>query len=144
MGRVQRKHDFHEYGGGGYAVGGASKCYVVKADKLSWNEFAYGIMAHLREQTRGKGARVLIGGWVDNDGFAHLELSDIVQNRREAITMGWMRDQKAIYDLWNNEEIEIPQTYEHLGQIPYERHALRGDARQGETAHLDVLHLLRT
>ena len=65
-------------------------------------------MAHLREQTRGKGARVLIGGWVDNDGFAHLELSDIVQNRREAITMGWMRDQKAIYDLWNNEEIEIP------------------------------------
>ena len=103
------KHDFHEYGGGGYAVGGASKCYVVKADKLSWNEFAYGIMAHLREQTRGKGARVLIGGWVDNDGFAHLELSDIVQNRREAITMGWMRDQKAIYDLWNNEEIEIPQ-----------------------------------
>ena len=102
------KHDLEEYGGGGYAVGGASKCFEIKADDLSWNYFAYTIMPALRELTRGKGARELIGGWVDNDGFAHLELSDIVQNRREAITMGWMRDQKAIYDLWNNEEIEIP------------------------------------
>lgn len=103
------KHDLDEYEGGGYAVGGASECFKVKADDLSWNYFAYTIMPALREQTRGKGARMLIGGWVDNYGYAYLELSDIVQNRKEAITMGWMRDQKAIYDLWNNEEIEIPQ-----------------------------------
>ena len=103
------KHDLNEYGGGGYAVGGASECFKVKADDLSWNYFAYTIMPALRDQTRGKGATKLIGGWVDNYGYAYLELSDIVQNRKEAITMGWMRDQKAIYDLWNNEEIEIPQ-----------------------------------
>ena len=65
-------------------------------------------MPALRELTRGRGASKLIGGWVDNEGTAYIELSDIVQNRREAITMAWMRDEKAIFDLWNNEEIEIP------------------------------------
>jgi len=103
------KHDLNEYGGGGYAVGGASKCFEIKADDLSWNHFAYTIMPSLQEQTRGKAANLLIGGWVDDDGMAYIELSDIVQNRKEAITMGWMRNEKAIYDLWNNEEIEIPQ-----------------------------------
>ena len=103
------KHDLNEYGGGGYAVGGASKCFEHKADDLSWNHFAYIIMPYLRELTRGKGASKLIGGWVDNDGVAYLELSDIVQDRTEAIRLGWMRSEKAIYDLNNNEEIEIPQ-----------------------------------
>ena len=103
------KHDLTEYGGGGYAVGGASKCFEIKADDLSWNYFAYTIMPALRELTRGKGARFLIGGWVDNEGVAYLELSDIVQDRTDAIKIGWMRGEKAIYDLNNNEEIEIPQ-----------------------------------
>jgi len=102
------KHDLDEYEGGGYAVGGASKCFEIKADDLSWNYFAYTIMPFLRELTRGKGATKLIGGWVNNDGVAFIELSDIVQNRKEAITLGWMRGEQAIYDLWNNEEIEIP------------------------------------
>ena len=102
------KHDLNEYEGGGYAVGGASKPIEMKADEMSWNFFAYIAMPALIEQTRGKASRLVIGGWVDNDGVAYLELSDIVQNRREAITMGWMRGEKAIYDLWNNEEIEIP------------------------------------
>ena len=100
-------HNLSTYEGGGYAVGGASKCYTVKADRLSWNDFAYDIMALLREQTRGKGARLLIGGWVDNDGFAYLELSDIVQNRTEALALGKEREEKAIFDLWNNEKIKL-------------------------------------
>ena len=102
------KYDLTEYGGGGYAVGGASKAIEMKADEMSWNFFAYIAMRSLQEQTRGKAADKLIGGWVDNDGVAYLELSDIVQNRKDAITMGWMRGEKAIYDLNNNEEIEIP------------------------------------
>ena len=89
-------------------MGGASKCFEIKADDLSWNHFAYTIMPALRDLTRGKGATKLIGGWVDNDGVAYLELSDIVQDRTEAIRLGWMRSEKAIYDLNNNEEIEIP------------------------------------
>lgn len=101
------KHDLSTYEGGGYAVGGASECFEIKADDLSWNYFAYTIMPALREQTRGKGARLLIGGWVDNDGVAYLELSDIVQNRTEAIALGEDRMEKAIYDLWNNEEIKL-------------------------------------
>lgn len=101
------KHDLTEYGGGGYAVGGASKCFEIKADDLSWNHFAYIIMPHLRELTRGKGARLLIGGWVDAQGMAYLELSDIVQNRAEALALGKEREEKAIYDLWNNEEITL-------------------------------------
>ena len=101
------KHDLSTYEGGGFAVGGASKCYTVKADRLSWNDFAYDIMAHLREQARGKASRLLVGGWVDNDGFAYLELPDIVQDRAEAIALGKDRDEIAIYDLWNNEEIRL-------------------------------------
>ena len=103
------KYDLDEYGGGGYAVGGASKCFEIKADEMSWNFFAYTIMPHLRELTRGKAATKLIGGWVDNDGVAYIEISDIVQDRTEAIKLGWMREEKAIYDLNNNEEIEIPR-----------------------------------
>ena len=101
------KHDLNEYGGGGYAVGGASKCFEIKADDLSYNHFAYTIMPHLRELTRGKAANLLIGGWVNNDGMAYLELSTIVQNRRQAIDLGRDRGELAIYDLWNNEEIRL-------------------------------------
>ena len=101
------KHDLSTYEGGGYAVGGASKPIEMKADEMSWNFFAYIAMPALREQTRGKASRPLIGGWVDNEGMAYLELSDIVQNRAEAIALGKEREEKAIYDLWNNEEIKM-------------------------------------
>lgn len=101
------KYDLNEYGGGGYAVGGASECFRIKADNLSWNNFAYTIMPRLQELTRGKAANLLIGGWVDDDGMAFIELSDIVQDRRQAIELGEEREEKAIYDLWNNEEIKL-------------------------------------
>jgi len=109
------RYDLTEYGdvipifdrGGGYAVGGASKCFEIKADDLSWNNFAYTIMPALIEQTRGKAANLLIGGWVDDDGTAYLELSDIVHDRKQAIELGKEREEKAIYDLWNNEEIKL-------------------------------------
>lgn len=101
------KQDGSTYEGGGYAVGGASKAIEMKADEMSWNFFAYIAMPALMEQTRGKASRLLIGGWVDDDGVAYLELSDIVQNRAEAIALGRDRDEKAIYDLWNNEEIKL-------------------------------------
>ena len=88
-------------------MGGASKCFEIKADDLSWNHFAYTIMPHLRELTRGKAANLLVGGWVDDDGMAYLELSTIVQDRRQAIDLGMDRGELAIYDLWNNEEIRL-------------------------------------
>lgn len=100
------KHDLSTYEGGGYAVGGASKCHEPLADCLSFNQFVE-IMADLCEQTRGKASRLLIGGWVDDQGRAYLELSDIVQNRAEAVALGIDRGEKAIYDLWNNEEIKL-------------------------------------
>ena len=100
------KHDLSTYEGGGYAVGGASECYEIGADGLSFNRFVE-IMSDLREQTRGKASRLLIGGWVDNYGMAYLELSNIVQDRAEAIALGKEREEKAIYDLWNNEEISL-------------------------------------
>ena len=101
------KYDLTEYGGGGYAVGGASKPIQVKADEMSWNFFAYIAMPSLQELTRGKASNLLIGGWVDDEGMAFLELSDIVQDRRQAIELGEEREEKAIYDLWNNEEIKL-------------------------------------
>ena len=100
------KHDLNTYEGGGFAVGGASECHEIKVDDLSWNRFA-DIVADLCALTRGKASRLLIGGWVDDHGRAYLELSDIVQNRAEAIALGKDRDEKAIYDLWNNEEIKL-------------------------------------
>ena len=100
------KHDLSTYEGGGYAVGGASKCYEIGADGLSFNRFVE-IMTDLCEQTRGKASRLLIGGWVDDHGMAYLELSDIVQDRAEAIALGKEREEKAIYDLWNDEEITL-------------------------------------
>ena len=100
------KHDLSTYEGGGYAVGGASKCYEIGADGLSFNRFVE-IMSDLCEQTRGKASRLLVGGWVDDHGMAYLELSDIVQNRAEAIALGKARMEKAIYDLKYDEEIKL-------------------------------------
>ena len=100
------KHDLSTYEGGGYAVGGASKCHEPLADCLSFNQFV-DIMADLVALTRGKASRLLIGGWVDDNGRAYLELSDIVQDRAEAIALGEERGEKAIYGLGNNEEIKL-------------------------------------
>jgi hypothetical protein len=100
------KHDLSTYEGGGFAVGGASTCHEIKVDDLSFNRFT-DIMADLCALTRGKASRLLIGGWVDDDGVAYLELSDIVQKRAVAVALGKDREEIAIYDLWNNEEIKL-------------------------------------
>ena len=100
------KHDLSTYEGGGYAVGGASKCHEPLADCLSFNQFVE-IMSDLCEQTRGKASRLLIGGWVDNQGRAYLELSDIVFDREEAIALGKERGEEAIWDFKNDCEIKL-------------------------------------
>ena len=100
------RHDLNKYEGGGYAVGGASECIEILVNTMSWNSFK-SIMSALRKETQGTGLSRIIGGWVDIDNVAYLEISDIVQDRAEAIALGKERGEIAIYDFGKNEEIRI-------------------------------------
>jgi len=95
----------------GYAVGGAEPAVGVfkcMNDDLSFRVFN-------REMNRLQSVvtdpNQVIGAWVDvvddPKGVAYLELSDIVHDRKQAIELGKEREEKAIYDLWNNEEIKL-------------------------------------
>jgi hypothetical protein len=51
--------------------------------------------------------RVMLGGWVDEAGRAHLEPSAVYGDREEAIRMGRMLGEEAIYDLGAGETIYV-------------------------------------
>ena len=95
-----------------YAVGGACDgCEMVDNNLLSFNQFRY-IMelktSFIKNQLRfPNDYQKVIGAWVNDDDYAHIEVSDIVFNREEAIALGKEREEEAIWDFKNDCEIKL-------------------------------------
>ena len=96
-----------------YAVGGASdSCECVYNDDLSFNTFKYIMDLKIQFMERenekwGVPLMQVIGAWVNDEGNAFIEVSDIVFDREEAIALGKERGEEAIWDFKNNCEIRM-------------------------------------
>ena len=92
-----------------YAVGGASdSCECVYNDDLSFNKFRQ-IMDLKIEfmESQPEGTMQVIGAWVNEEGNAFIEVSNIVFDREEAIALGKEREEEAIWDFKNDCEIKL-------------------------------------
>ena len=96
-----------------YAVGGASdSCECVYNDDLSFNKFRSIMDLKIEFMERenekwGVPLMQVIGAWVNDEGDAFIEVSDIVFDREEAIALGKEREEEAIWDFKNNCEIKL-------------------------------------
>ncbi len=59
----------------------------------------------LKNKRHLKGDDVVLGGWVDDKGVAHIEPSQLVLDKDEAIKLGKQRNQMAVWDFENMSEI---------------------------------------
>ena len=96
-----------------YAVGGASdSCECVYNDDLSFNKFREIMEIKLdfikRTEFEDDFLTVkVIGAWVNDEGNAFIEISNIVFDRERAIALGKEREEEAIWDFKNNCEIKL-------------------------------------
>ena len=92
-----------------YAVGGASdSCECVYNDDLSFNTFKYIMDLKIQFMERQPDTTTqVIGAWVNDEGNAFIEVSDIVFDLREAIALGKERGEEAIWDFKNDHEIKL-------------------------------------
>jgi hypothetical protein len=92
-----------------YAVGGATDSVeMVDNDDLSFNKFRYIMDLKIRfMESQPEDTMQVIGAWVNDEGNAFIEVSDIVFDREEAIALGREREEEAIWDFKNNCEIKL-------------------------------------
>ena len=92
-----------------YAVGGAcDSCECVYNDDLSFNTFKYIMDLKIQFMERQPDTTMqVIGAWVNDEGNAFIEVSDIVFDRERAIALGKEREEEAIWDFKNNCEIRL-------------------------------------
>ena len=96
-----------------YAVGGASdSCECVDNNLLSFNTFREIMDLKIKFMERenekwGVPLMQVIGAWVNDDDYAHIEVADIVFDRAEAIALGKEREEEAIWDFKNDCEIQL-------------------------------------
>ena len=96
-----------------YAVGGAcDSCECVYNDDLSFNTFKYIMDLKIKfikddESRFPNNYQKVIGAWVNDEGNAFIEVSNIVFDRKAAIALGEMRGEEAIWDFKNNCEIKL-------------------------------------
>ena len=96
-----------------YAVGGAcDSCECVYNDDLSFNTFKYIMDLKIQfikddESRFPNNYQKVIGAWVNDEGDAFIEVSNIVFDRKAAIALGEMRGEQAIWDFKNNCEIRL-------------------------------------
>ena len=100
-----------------YAVGGtatstqpfaADSVECVYNDDLSFNTFKYIMDLKIQFMERQPDTTTqVIGAWVNDEGNAFIEISDIVFDREEAISLGKERGEEAIWDFDNDCEIKL-------------------------------------
>ncbi len=92
-----------------YAVGGATESVeCVYLDDLSFNKFDRIMDLNIDFMQRQPDTTMqVIGAWVNDEGDAFIEVSDIVFDRDEAIALGVERGEEAIWDFDNNCEIKL-------------------------------------
>jgi hypothetical protein len=101
------KTDGMTYNGLGYAVGGAADCKLFKCANESLSFIAFEQeFKKIQASSHGDPFQV-IGGWVDDQGFFYLELSDVVRSHYVAMELAKARNEKAIYDFNNASSIEV-------------------------------------
>jgi hypothetical protein len=105
-----------------YAVGGATDSVeMVDNNLLSFNAFRDIMELNIEFIEKSEryfrnvdpiGApdnyQKVIGAWVNDEGYAFIEVSDIIFDRDEAIALGVERGEEAIWDFKNNCEIKMP------------------------------------
>jgi hypothetical protein len=92
-----------------YAVGGASDSVETEYnDDLSFNKFRE-IMELKIEFMKAQPDTTtqVIGAWVNDEGVAFIEVSDIVFDREEAIALGKERGEEAVWDFAKAESIYL-------------------------------------
>ena len=95
------------YNGDGYAVGGAADCKLFKCANESLSFIAFKQeFERIQASSHGDPYQV-IGGWVDDEGFFYLELSDVVRSHYVAMELAKERKEKAIYDFKNSVSIKV-------------------------------------
>jgi hypothetical protein len=96
------------YNGNGYAVGGAADCKLFKCsnDILSFIAFKQELE---KLQASSHDLHQVIGGWVDDHGVVHLELSDVIRSHYVAMELATARKEKAIYDFAKAKQIDVPR-----------------------------------
>ena len=92
-----------------YAVGGATEsCEREYNDDLSFNKFKYIMDLKIKfMESQPEDTMQVIGAWVNDEGDAFIEVSDIVFEREQAIALGTERGEEAIWDFKNNCEIKL-------------------------------------
>lgn len=92
-----------------YAVGGATEsCECVYNDDLSFNKFKYIMDLKIKfMESQPEDTMQVIGAWVNDEGEAFIEVSNIVFDREQAIALGVERGEEAIWDFKNNCEIKL-------------------------------------
>ena len=98
-------------------MGGASdSCECVYNDDLSFNKFKaiMDLKIEFMERQRDTTMQV-IGAWVNDEGDAFIEVSDIVFDREEAIALGKGREEEAI---WASRTTAKSSCHECVGTLP--------------------------
>lgn len=49
-----------------------------------------------------------LGSWISDDGYLYIDIAKNVQDLRDAIRIGMLNDQLAIYDIIKDKEIKLP------------------------------------
>ena len=99
-----KRRDFQR----GYLVGGVVPSRVLNKSVTRWpSEYVDAIQEFAREH-RALLAQpgYYLGTWVNN-GDLHLDVSQIVLNRVDAIGLGLSRQELAIWDVENGSEVEL-------------------------------------
>ena len=96
---------------GGYAVGGGDydSTHGQFIENLSWNTFqdVMSDMMNECEMAHMMGKDVVIGGWVREDGWCVLEISDVYVSMTKAIDVAMLREEEAIWDFNEKREIKM-------------------------------------
>ena len=97
-----------------YAVGGACPDHVVcvNNDLFSFNAFRRAMEMNIEFIKRTEFSDdflnvKVIGAWVNDEGNAFIEISNVLFDRDSAIALGKERGEQAIWDFKNNCEIKL-------------------------------------
>ena len=88
----------------------------VSLQSLSVDDIATFINKHrtlLQDKTK------FVGGWIDNS-IVYLDISEQIENKREALERGYKHNQLAIYDANKGEVIDLP-TPQRSGTITQQK-----------------------
>ena len=88
----------------------------VSLNSLSVDDIATFINKHrtlLQDKTK------FVGGWIDNN-IAYLDISEQIENKREALELGYKHNQLAIYDANLGQVIDLP-TPQRSGTITQQK-----------------------